>query len=170
MTMNNNNIPECCKAPEVDASVFCPQCKNKGKVVKGITILSLVSGEKQRELESTEGFRFCVTQSCDLAYFHPKTGTQISKNDVTVRIGVKEVGAPRAVCYCFNHSVESIEEEIRVSGQSSAPSSITENCRSGLERCSELNPKGSCCLGDVNKIIRKAQEQTKRILKEEVSP
>lgn len=160
MNERDRHIPDCCQVKELAISALCPHCKNKGKTVKGITIASLVNGERLRELESTEEFRFCATQSCKLAYFNFNTGEVISKTEVTVRIGIKETSSPRMACYCFSHTVESIEEEVRESGQSVVPQSITEHCRFGRDRCSELNPKGSCCLGDINKIIQQAQVKT----------
>lgn len=153
MNKIKSNVPDCCKVQRNLHIAHCPLCKRKGGPVTQTTIDSLVVEERKRELESIVGFRFCTTPSCELAYFNSKTGEQIAKTMVRVPIGIKEGSSPRQICYCFNHSQESIEKEIQTTGESSAPAQIMEQCRLGRERCAELNPKGCCCLGDINKAI-----------------
>ena len=114
-TMNKikSNVPDCCKVQRNLHIAHCPLCKRKGGPVTQTTIDSLVVEERKRELESIVGFRFCTTPSCELAYFNSKTGEQIAKTMVRVPIGIKEGSSPRQICYCFNHSQESIEKEIQ---------------------------------------------------------
>jgi len=135
----------------------CPSCGSKGKPVKPITIKSLVVEEARVRAGRTDGFRFCDEPSCDVAYFHPEIGVRITRSEVRVRIGQKETDAPRAVCYCFDHTVEEIEADVVATGSSKVADRITAKCRQGLDRCEETNPQGSCCLGNVRRAIKEAQ-------------
>jgi len=141
----------------IDGKLLCPSCGKKGRTVKPITIDSLVVDSARRRVRRTDGFRFCAEPSCEVAYFHPETGDRFLRSDVKVRVGQKETTPPRTVCYCFKHTVEEIEEEVRRTGASHVADEITEMCRQGLNRCEETNPQGACCLGNVRQAIKTAQ-------------
>ena len=134
----------------------CPSCGSKGKPVKPVTIESLVVEAARVRVGRADGFRFCAEPSCEVAYFHSETGTRIVRSEVRVRIGQKETEAPRAICYCFDHTVEAIAAEVAATGTSKVADQITEKCRQGLDRCEETNPQGSCCLGNVRRAIKEA--------------
>ena len=135
----------------------CPSCGANGKRVRPATVESLLKAEALARSSRTDGFRFCSTPSCDVVYFHPETSELFGRRDVRVRVGLKETAAPRQVCYCFDHTIEEIGEEVAASGTSRIPDEIAEMCRQGLDRCETTNPKGACCLGDVHKAVKKAQ-------------
>jgi copper chaperone CopZ len=134
----------------------CPSCGSKGREVKPVTIESLVSEGGRARVGRIDGFRFCAEPSCEVAYFHPETRARILRGEVRVRIGDKETGSPRPICYCFEHTVEEIEAEVAETGTSRIADDITEKCRRGLDRCEETNPQGSCCLGNVRRAIHEA--------------
>jgi hypothetical protein len=71
-------------------------------------------------------------------------------------VGLKERDARRTVCYCFGHTVESIREEIETTGRSTVAAAITAKVNATECSCEILNPKGTCCLGDVNKAVKEA--------------
>lgn len=141
----------------VDWKVRCPSCGKKGKTVKPITIHSLIVPSARRRVTRTDGFRFCAEPSCAVAYFHPETRDSLWRSDVKVRIGQKETLPPRPICYCFDHTVEEIENEVARTGTSRIPDEITEKCRQGLDRCEETNPQGACCLGNIRRALKEAQ-------------
>lgn len=137
--------------------LLCPSCGGKGRPVKPVTIESLVAEQARTRAGRTDGFRFCAQPCCDVVYYHPETGQQLHRHDVNVRVGQKETAAPRTVCYCFHHTVEEIEAEVKETGTSRILDSITEKCRQGLDRCEETNPQGACCLGNVRSALKGAQ-------------
>lgn len=102
-----------------------------------------------------EGWRFCESAHCPVVYFRPG-GRTILKDALKVRVGIKENGPPRPLCYCFGHSVESIREEIARTGRSSVVQAISARVKAGECQCEVLNPRGSCCLGDVNRAVQEA--------------
>lgn len=61
---------------------------------------------------------------------------------------------PRTICYCFGHTDRSIREEIERTGRSTVSARIAAKVKAGECSCETLNPKGSCCLGDVNKAVK----------------
>ncbi len=119
-----------------------------------MTVRSLVRPEHASEVEEGEWF-FCDLSGCDVVYF-TRDGRTLEKDALKVRVGLKEKDAPRPVCYCFGHSVESLREEIRRTGRCTAAASIKERIEAGECRCEVLNPRGTCCLGDVNKVVKEA--------------
>ena len=145
--------------PHRPKAMNCPICGHKGKTVKAMTIESLLTQDALEGLSSKEGFRFCPSVGCEVSYFHLESGRRFGLEDVKVRIGQKVSEAPRPVCYCFGHSVEDIEAEVARTGTSKIPDAITEKCRSGLDRCAETNPQGACCLGNVRRALKVAQEK-----------
>ena len=157
----NNPSDSCClthDAAPVGSNLLCPSCGSRGKAVKQVTIDALVTAQARSSLKSSDGFRFCPEPTCDMAYFHPGSGDRVGQNGVKVKIGLKQSEPPRIVCYCFDHTAEAIESEARATGTSGIQTSILEKCRQGLDRCEETNPQGSCCLGNVRRVVDGAIE------------
>ena len=158
----------------------CPACDAPGKAIKFITMKSLaldgvlesvldgdLGGDLDSDLdgdlggrEQKDGFRYCPDPRCPVAWFHPETHHVIHKNQLKVRIGMKETEGPRPICYCFGHDAADLEADIRARGTSEIPASIASKCRQGLGRCEETNPQGSCCLGNINQVIQAALGQS----------
>ena len=135
--------------PATSMRTECPDCGERGRPVKPITIASLLRPAALAGLDRQDGWRFCPSAACGTAYFHEVAEERVPKQDVRVRIGKKESASPRPLCYCFGHTVEDVEAEVAAAGDSRLADAITEKCRQGLDRCPETNPQGSCCLGDV---------------------
>jgi len=63
------------------------------------------------------------------------------------------------ICFCFGHTLEEIEDQVARTGSCDVADSIAEQCRQGLQRCEETNPKGHCCLGDVRRATRESLDR-----------
>lgn len=135
-------------------AALCPVAGKPGRRVADVTLRSLVCDERRPEIERGEWY-YCDLPDCDVVYF-AADGRTLLKDALKVRVGTKERAAPRTVCYCFGHTVESIRDEIQRTGQSTVAASITAKVKAGECSCERLNPKGSCCLGDVNKAVKEA--------------
>jgi len=162
MSVDSIDAPRCqcvIESPKAapEPAMQCPACGTQGKAVGPITIEKLVVEAARRRAGRTDGFRFCAERSCEVAYFHPASGTRIVKDEVRVRIGPKETDPPRPICYCFDYNLEQIQAELAATGTSKIAEDITEKCRQGLERCEETNPQGSCCLGNIRRAIKEAR-------------
>ena len=136
----------------------CPNCGNKGNKVKRITLESLLRDEAKSRIVDTQ-YYFCDSPECDTVYFSD-AGSTFMKDDLTVRVGVKEKpgNAPRLVCYCFDHSIEEIEEEVKDTGGSTALDDIKTRMKDGCF-CETVSPKGGCCLGTVSACIKDAVDR-----------
>lgn len=147
----------CSAAPKATVRGDCPACGEKGKPTWHVTLESLLTPEAFARL-GPEAHLYCPNEACDVVYFAPETGNVFRKKDLLVRAGPKEKEAPRPICYCFGHSVETIEEEVRRTGESTAQKRITEAMKNGC-RCQMTRPLGACCLGDVTRAGQEAKKK-----------
>jgi len=131
----------------------CPSCGERGRLVKPITLISLLPGGPPAPAER---YRFCGTVGCDVAWFSQDTGHVVSTSQVPLRIGQKESAPDRALCYCFGYTAADMTTDVARTGTSGIPDVITEHCRRGEDRCPETNPQGACCLGNVRAALEDA--------------
>ena len=136
----------CCAPAGQAAPETCPCCGGKSKNVASMTVKAL-------SLESVPDGQYfiCPNPECALVYHGAVT---LMKQDLRVRVGFKEADAPHTVCYCFSHTVEEIEEQLKATGQSTVEQEIREKIKAGACDCEIKNPKGSCCLGDVARVTK----------------
>jgi NAD(P)H-nitrite reductase large subunit len=76
------------------------------------------------------------------------------RNDLSVRVGLKEKQDPIPVCYCFGFTRQDIASEIRENGKPTIPDKIKAEVKAGRCACEVKNPSGKCCLGNVTKVIQ----------------
>lgn len=136
---------------ELSSPERCPRCETKGKKVGRLTLMGLLTPAARGRLND-EGYRFCSSSDCDVVYF----GAQeiFSRDELNVRVGQKETDASRYVCYCFDHTVQSIIDEIESTGRSTVVESITAEIKAKRCACDVANPQGTCCLGNVGQIVK----------------
>lgn len=139
---------------------MCPKCGGPGSTVKTITLKRMVIPEFL-ELASKPGFSFCARPDCEVVYFRP-TGETLSKQDVQIRIGLKETEEPVRLCYCFGFTRAMVEEEIRATGRCTIPRRIAAEMERGNCACEWWNPQGTCCLGNVADAVRTASRASAR--------
>ncbi len=154
----------CCAVPEKPQSKNwqCPECGRKGKPVPRVTLDLLYPDAKARLTDAA--YLFCETPTCPVVYFAPDDGSVFHKADLIVRVGIKETEPPAPLCYCFDHTREEIWAELEATGKTTIPDRIKAEVQAGNCRCEYTNPRGSCCLGDIQRAIQafKAQGQTRR--------
>ena len=56
---------------------------------------------------------------------------------------------PGMLCYCFEFTEDDIRKDIEDKGTTDIPIKIQLEIKNDNCRCSELNPSGKCCLGNV---------------------
>ena len=132
----------------------CPECASHGKTVEPVTVQALVTGEHAIRRD----WRFCDSPDCEVVYFSDE-GHTFSKDQLTVPVGVKEMGGERPLCYCFGHSIASIKDELQTTGKSDALADIRAKMKEPGCSCETKNPSGSCCLGSVAKGIETAKTE-----------
>ena len=139
----------------------CPQCGNNGSKVRRVTLESLLR-PKCREDIGDDPYHVCSTPECGTVYFGADGATAFDKTDLSVRFGLKETAPPRPVCYCFDHTVEEIEDEIVRTGRSKVVESIKADMKGPGCRCEYTNPLGRCCLKTVQSAVTTAMQATGR--------
>ena len=88
-------------------------------------------------------------------YFEEQGGHSFTTDDLRVRVGVKESADPIPLCYCFGFDESHIRDEISKTGETTVPKRISTLILEGLCACESRNPSGACCLGDVNRAVKR---------------
>lgn len=142
-------------AREVNA---CPECGKTGKPVEGQTVKSLLA-VSLREVKEVQ-YLFCRTQSCSVVYFSFDGEQVFTVEQVRERVYQKEPEAEGVfVCYCFRHTVGDLRSASH-EGRIAIVDNINTGISAGQCACDLRNPQGSCCLGNVNRLIKQLDKQT----------
>ncbi len=147
---------DCCNTScgiEKDVGV-CRRCGNRGQTVLKQTMESLLKPEAVSRLHDADYF-FDTSLECEVVYFSNEKDSYFTKTDVRVRVGIKETQSPIPICYCFGHTVESARAEMEATGNSTVATRITTEIQAGNCACEVKNPSGRCCLGEVNKAVKR---------------
>ena len=134
----------------------CPVSGNPGKAVQIQTVKALLK-VSLRSLRETEHL-FCANKDCPVVYF-TADGTQTFRvDDLREKVFQKEPDNLEVlVCYCFQHTLGKIRAATADQRQA-----ILEDITAGIKAeqcvCDLRNPQGSCCLGNVSKIIRQLEK------------
>lgn len=147
---------DCCKPPELAEAPAvddrCHRCGEKGSPVHRRTMESLLKPAALPRLANAPYF-FDRTPECDIVYFSNQARSYFRKEELKVRVGLKETEPPVTLCYCFGHTVESARKEIVATGRSTVAARITAGVKASRCSCDVKNPSGRCCLGEVNRAI-----------------
>lgn len=134
----------------------CPECGKTGKPVERQTVKSLLS-VSLREVREVQ-YLFCRAQSCSAVYFSFDGEQVFTAEEVRERVYQKEPEAGDVfVCYCFRHTVG----ELRIvshEGRIAIVDNINMRISAGQCACDLRNPQGSCCLGNVNRLIKQLEK------------
>lgn len=152
-------MSDCCSVnttqSPVSAAMPCPVSGTRSKQVGLVTIQSLV-----RHLPfgmAPAQYYFCEAADCDVVYFPSNpTAPTFHRDDLLVRVGVKEPHDPIPVCYCFGITRKALEEEIRQTGNSTVAERIKAEVKADRCACELKNPSGRCCLGNVSRAVKEA--------------
>lgn len=147
-------IKHCCwNVKKLDERSICRECGEEGKSVKEVTLKSLVKKSKIETIKELQKFFFCESPSCEVVYFNNDENVYLFKEDVKVRVGIKERKDPISVCYCFGWTREKILTQIEERGKSTAFEEISAKRRLGECACEIKNPSGRCCLKEVKRFV-----------------
>ena len=143
------------KLQSVTTHFECPTCGEKGKPVKEITLQTLLKPEAKSRI-SVGSYRFCGSENCEVVYFSETRGSIFNKDELLVRVGIKETLGPRHLCYCFDHSIEEIEDQVHQTGDATVLEDIKTRMKEACW-CETKSPMGSCCLATVTKHVKAAK-------------
>jgi len=137
-------------------SPTCPQCGSKGRQIGPAALEVQLRKEAAELFQDIDGYRFCATPECDVVYFRNGDDWFV-QSDLKLPVFQKSADPNRFVCYCFEHRVGEITEEVATSGTSVVPAEIKAKCKTGLDECETKNPQGACCLGNVLSLVKQAK-------------
>jgi mercuric ion transport protein len=154
---------DCCKTPAEPTKTgnrfLCTQCGREGQPVDRTTVQALLKPEALGEVNGSQ-YMFCETPNCPVVYC-AADGTRLKKEQVRVRVALKETENPLPVCYCFGVTERMIREEVQRTGRSSASARIRAEVKEGNCRCEVENPSGRCCLEHVIRAEKQATAEIK---------
>lgn len=124
--------------------------------VRRKTVQSVIKPEVKAAL-TPQPYYFCDSPDCDTVYVSALGDHLITKDMLTVRVGIKETEDPIPICYCFGYERKDVWDDIRRMDVTEIQKIITQRTRAGECRCEETNPSGGCCLGTVVRTVKHAR-------------
>lgn len=136
----------------------CHNCGEVGRVVVRQTIAHHVKSEKLAGVKSDE-YRFCSSEKCPTVYYSV-SGEAYSVDDVRELVASKSSGDHRPLCYCFGFTEGFARREIAETGKCSVPELVSRFIKEKLCCCEVRNPSSVCCLGEINKTIKRLMNES----------
>lgn len=140
----------------------CPVCGEKGKPVQTQTLKAMLS-VSLREVRD-EPYLFCRTETCPVVYFSSNGEQSFTVEQIREKVYQKQPDSEQVfVCYCFRHTVG----EIRTAAskvRTAILDDINQGIRAGQCACDLRNPQGSCCLGNVNELIKQIEKSDLQVI------
>lgn len=151
---------ECCLITDVSeapVTANCPVSGTTSRKVQRRTVESLLKKDVHLLLEPVQ-YYYCPDKSCSVVYFSNQPVRYFSIGELVVRVFDKEEAQEVPVCYCFEWTRKKIADQISETGKSTAAMEIAQKVKAGLCACDVKNPKGRCCLADVNYFVKQVQK------------
>ncbi len=153
-------MPKCCeprnKPAPLPQAMPCPANGTRSSRVDLLIVMSLVRKLPLRMPPAQ--YYFCEARGCDVVYFPSNPAAPVFRSsDLLVAVWSKEQKDTVPVCYCFGFTPKEIREEFEQTGKSAVSESIRAELKAGNCACQVKNPSGTCCLGNVTRIIRDAR-------------
>ena len=152
---------DCCPTVQVNETKAslqetdrCERCDGKGRAVSRKTVLLMVKPHLL-ERAMSGSYTFCQSPDCPIVYFDDTCDRHFTVDDLRLRVGPKVKDDPIPLCYCFGFDESHVREEIAQTGHTTVPEQISKLIREGLCACDTRNPAGVCCLGEVNKAVKR---------------
>ncbi len=129
-------------------------CPSNGKLGKRVDT-STVKAMLNRSLGDLRNviYRFCIDPNCPTVYYSADGLQEITEGELREQVYQKHPGdANVPVCYCFHHTLGKVYAEGR-----RVYADIDRGVRAGKCACDIRNPQGSCCLGNVNNLLKQSR-------------
>ncbi len=157
----------CCSASTCASSISnatkppkaaCPTNQKIGKAIDTLTLKALLALPLTQVTH--DDYRFCPDPNCPTVYYSPDGTQLLTETNLREKVYQKHPDDDEnLVCYCFQHTVGSIRNEITRTGTSSVVEQITAGIQAGQCACDIRNPQGDCCLGNVHQLVKQILDQ-----------
>lgn len=154
---------EDCSAIEIQPVKFdfghsCPECGDKGKPMKIITLKSLLVPSALAKLEPSASYKMCTNKACSVVYFSENLQMFVTE-DIRVEVFTKSNDEDCPVCYCFGWTKKRVIQELEETGRTTALEEISSHTKAGRCGCEVNNPEGSCCIGNIKRLLELRQQE-----------
>lgn len=154
------NIQGSSRLDDRNAGPRCIECGTEGRPVERQTILHHVKHDHLDRVNG-EAYRFCSNRDCEVVYYSDG-GTRFTVDDLRELVTAKTGGDKRPICYCFGFTEADVRREIELTGRSSIPTTIGTLIKEGMCACEVRNPAGVCCLGEVNRTMKRLMTEREK--------
>lgn len=144
-------VPEIIGAP---AKSECPMSGTLSNKVLHETLDNLIVQDKRHLISKDVQYYYCSESDCPVVYFSNEEVPVFEKSDLIVKVFSKDNSEDVHVCYCFDWTRKRLTDQIKNEGKSTAFDEITEEVKAGNCECEIQNPKGACCLGDIQNFLK----------------
>ena len=160
--MVNSSISEhkidcdCCLPTEVSETPRNAECPHSGTAsgkIQRLTVEHMVKAELIGSISDSQ-YYYCDAPDCTVVYFTQNGSGTFTKGDLQVEVFNKDIGEDVNVCYCFDWTRKRLTDQIKSTGSSTALEEIREKVNADNCVCEIKNPKGICCLGDVQNFLK----------------
>ena len=156
----NEHLPggQCClitERSEAPSTANCPVSHTVSRKVQRRTLEHLLKPEKVGLIQDVQ-YYYCTEPTCEVVYFSNEKVKYFTTDDIAVKVFSKDQGADVNVCYCFDWTRGRIRQQIEETGKSTAAMEIAREIKAGRCECDIKNPKGECCLGEVNQVVKES--------------
>lgn len=141
---------------ETSRNADCPQSGTKSGRIQRLTVEHLIKPELFGSISESQ-YYYCADADCPIVYFTQDSSGTFTKGDLQVALFDKDPGSEVNVCYCFDWTRGRITEEINSTGNSTAFDEISKELNADKCECESKNPKGVCCLGDINRFVKEVE-------------
>ena len=152
-------VPEIIEAP---VKAECPASRTLSNKVLHETLDNLIVLDKRHLISKEVQYYYCSEPDCPVVYIsnparHGSGGEEVpvfEKSDLSVKVFSKDNQEDVHVCYCFDWTRKRITDQIKTTGSSTAFIEVTEELKAGNCECEIKNPKGACCLSDIQNFMK----------------
>ena len=136
----------------MNTAAHCPVTQARGKLVGTATIKCLLAVSLAALTE--DDYFFCDDPACEVVYFNRDGSSLFRRADVRERVYQKEPdSADVLVCSCFQYTRGQVLEGAQKDGGKAIVDDITAHIQMGRCACDWRNPQGTCCLGNVRRLM-----------------
>ena len=156
-------IDDCCSpqakaTPSLSPKAPCPMNGQVGKRVESLTLKALLAIPLTQL--SPKEYRFCQATDCPTVYYSADGGQCFAEADLRERVYQKHPADDDIlVCYCFQHTVGGIRDEVARTGASTIVERVVAGIQAGQCACDIRNPQGECCLGNVRRVVQQVEAE-----------
>lgn len=140
----------------------CPQCGSKGSKIQIVTLKSILKDCSLINIKEDLSYRYCKSPNCEVAYFSYSPDYFFRTDELKKKATVKDQSMDVHVCYCFDHTRQSILDEIIETGISTVVDSIKTQMKDPGCFCEKSNPQGGCCLANIIDCVKEATKKASK--------